>query len=203
MSIKSKLDLELHHLRSYAPAGYFVGLHIRFTSPLMILQTYDEAWVNHYSENAFVVRDPTTIWALGNTGVIRWGDPALPDPYGVFDAARRFGMAYGITCSCGSARSRSIASFSRNDRDYTDAEMESVLMIVDRLHEMTRPADDLTPAQIEALRRIASGDRHAEAAGKLGISESALKARLGGARQRLNARTNAEAIQRAKDYRLI
>ena len=72
-----------------------------------------------------------------------------------------------------------------------------------RLHEMTEPPEELTQAQIEALRCIAGGDRHAAAAEKLGISESALKARISSARVRLMARTTAEAIQRAKDYRLI
>jgi LuxR family transcriptional regulator len=61
----------------------------------------------------------------------------------------------------------------------------------------------LTKAQVEALRCIAQGDRHAAAAAKLGISESALKARLTAARHNLMARTTAEAIQRAKDYRLL
>jgi LuxR family transcriptional regulator len=53
------------------------------------------------------------------------------------------------------------------------------------------------------LRLIAAGDRHAAAAAKLGISESALKARLTAARQRLMARTTAEALQRAQEYRLL
>jgi LuxR family transcriptional regulator len=68
---------------------------------------------------------------------------------------------------------------------------------------LTEPPEELTRAQIEALRCIAGGDRHAAAAAKLGISESALKARITSARIRLMARTTAEAIQRAKDYRLI
>ena len=68
---------------------------------------------------------------------------------------------------------------------------------------MTEPPDSLTTAQIDALRLIAAGDRYAAAAAKLNISESALKARLISARQRLMARTTAEAIQRAKDYRLL
>ena len=38
---------------------------------------------------------------------------------------------------------------------------------------------------------------------KLGISESALKARILGARVKLGARTTAEAIRRAKDFRLL
>ena len=71
------------------------------------------------------------------------------------------------------------------------------------MHAATEPPDSLTPAQIEALRLIAAGDRYAAAAAKLGISESALKARLATARTALLARTTTEAIQRARDYRLI
>lgn len=72
-----------------------------------------------------------------------------------------------------------------------------------RLHELSEPPEALTEAQIEALRCIAGGDRFAAAAERLGISESALKARISSARDRLMARTTAEAIQRAKDNRLI
>ena len=50
---------------------------------------------------------------------------------------------------------------------------------------------------------MASGSRYAEAAALLGISESALKARLKSARERLYARTTAEAIQRAQEYNLL
>ena len=64
-------------------------------------------------------------------------------------------------------------------------------------------AGDLTEAQVDALRCIANGDRHTAAAERLGISESALKARISGARVKLGARTTAEAIQRAKDFRLL
>ncbi|MCO4843340.1 MAG: LuxR family transcriptional regulator, partial [Yoonia sp.] len=61
----------------------------------------------------------------------------------------------------------------------------------------------LTDAQIEALRCVAEGDRHAAAAARLNISESAFKARLSAARSSLLARTTAEAVQRARDYRLL
>jgi LuxR family transcriptional regulator len=67
----------------------------------------------------------------------------------------------------------------------------------------TTPPDSLTGAQIDALRLIANGSRYAAAAAQLGISESALKARLKSARERLLARTTAEAIQRAIEYKLL
>ena len=56
---------------------------------------------------------------------------------------------------------------------------------------------------LEALGTPHAGDRYAAAAAKIGISESALKARLASARTALLARTTTEAIQRARDYRLI
>jgi LuxR family transcriptional regulator len=68
---------------------------------------------------------------------------------------------------------------------------------------MTEPPTKLSKAQVDALRLIADGDRYAAAAAKLKISESALKARLNSVRQALLARTTAEAVQRARDYRLI
>lgn len=201
--MKLGIDVELHHLSLLAPAGYFVGLHIRFTAPLFTFQTYDQAWIDHYTENGFVLRDPMTAWGFSTTGTIRWSDPRLPDPFGLFDVARGFGLNHGVTIACGPIKSRTIASFARSDREYKDAEIETITAIVHRLHDMTEPPEQLTKAQVEALRCIAGGDRFAAAAVKLGISESALKARITSARVRLMARTTAEAIQRAKDFRLI
>ncbi|MEZ5753922.1 MAG: autoinducer binding domain-containing protein [Paracoccaceae bacterium] len=203
MSVKIGLDLELHRLSLLAPAGYFVGLHIRFTAPLFAFQTYDQTWLNHYTEKGYVLRDPMVAWGFSRNGTIRWSDPDLPDPFGLFTEAASFGLKHGCTVSHGPIHSRTIASFARPDREFLDGEIASLQEIVLRMHDMTEPPEELTKAQVEALRCIAGGDRHAAAAEKLGISESALKARITSARIRLMARTTAEAIQRAKDYRLI
>lgn len=203
MSFKSGIDLLLRELDALSPAGYFVGLHIRFSSPLMSFQTYDQAWLDHYTENGYVLRDPMTGWGFSTTGWIRWSDPGLLDPFGLFKEAAEYGLKHGLTVSCGPIKSRTISSFARADREFDDGEVETIVGIVHRLHEMSEPPHDLTKAQVEALRCIAGGDRHAAAAAKLGISESALKARITAARTRLMARTTAEAIQRAKDYRLM
>jgi LuxR family transcriptional regulator len=203
MSIQARIDRELKPLAVLAPQGYFIGLHIRFSSPLMTFQTYDQAWLDHYTENGYVLRDPMTAWGFSTTGWIRWSDASLPDPFGLFKEAAQYGLHYGVTISCGPIKSRTIASFARADREFTDDEIAEIEPIVHHLHDLTEPPDDLTKAQIEALKLIGSGLRHAAAADKLGISESALKARITSARTRLMARTTAEAIQRAKDYRLI
>ncbi len=203
MSTQAGIDLELRKLGRLAPQGFYIGLHIRFTSPLMSFQTYNPAWVNHYTEHGYVLRDPMTAWGFSATGTIRWSDKQLVDPFGLFKEAATYGLKYGMTVACGPIRSRTVCSFAREDREFTDEEISTISGIVHRLHEMTEPPDNLTKAQIEALKYIAGGDRHAAAAAKLGISESALKARLTSARDRLMARTTAEAIQRAKDYRLL
>lgn len=203
MSVRTRIDVELQNLARLATAGYFIGLHIRFTSPLFTFQTYDQRWIDHYTENGYVLRDPMTAWGFSRTGWIRWSDPALLDPFGLFKDAARYGLHYGVTVACGPIKSRTIASFARSDREFRDEEIEKIERAVLRLHDLSEPPEALTEAQIEALRCIAGGDRIAAAAEKLGISESALKARITSARNRLMARTTAEAIQRAKDSRLI
>lgn len=200
---KSAFDRELRKLDAFADAGYFLGLHIRFTSPVMSFTTYTQAWTDHYTNNGYVLRDPMTAWGFCTTGSTRWSNKKIPDPFGIFKEAARFGLRYGVTISCGPIRSRTIASLARADREFTDAEIGEIEVLVKRLHDMTEPPQRLTKAQIEALKCIADGDRHAAAAAKLGISESAFKARLTSARDRLMARTTAEAIQRAKDYGLL
>lgn len=197
------LDPILQSLSLLAPAGYFIGLHIRYASPLMQFSNYNQDWLDHYTEKAYALRDPTIAWGFSTEGASRWGEISIPDPFGLFEEARSFGLIFGLTVSCGPVRSRTISSFARADRDFTDSEIEQISELVRRLHDLTEPPESLTTAQTEALKLIAAGDRHAAAAAKLNISESALKARLMSARQKLLARTTAEAIQRAKDYRLM
>lgn len=203
MSTKLGLDIELHKLGLLSPGGYFVGLHIRFAAPLITFQTYPQAWLDHYTKNAYALRDPTIAWGFSRTGASRWRDFTIPDTFGILAEAQSFGLCYGLTVACGPIASRTIASFARSDREFQDDEIEKIQAIVTRLHEITEPPESLTDAQIEAIRHVAQGDRHAAAAAKLGISESAFKARLNSARQKLLARTTAEAIQRAKDYKIL
>ncbi|SES41749.1 LuxR family transcriptional regulator [Tranquillimonas rosea] len=200
---RSEFDHELRKLDAHAEAGYFVGLHIRFTSPLLAFQTYNEAWAKHYNDNGYVLRDPMTAWSFSTTGSTRWSNKRIPDPFRIFDQAARFGLKYGATISHGPISSRSVASVARSDRELTDAEIEDCTEILHRLHEMSEPGRRLTAAQRDALKCIADGHRHAAAAAKLNISESALKLRLSAARERLLARTTAEAVQRAKDLKLL
>ena len=203
MSTRIDIERKLQDLGRMSPAGYFVGLHIRFAAPMLFFQTFNTAWTDHYTEQAYALRDPIIAWGFSKEGKARWSEIEIPDPFDILEQAKEYGMVYGLAVSCGPVQSRTIASASRSDREFSDDEIDNFAGIVDYLHQITDPPESLTQAQADALRCIAEGDRHARAASKLKISESALKARLNSARQRLMARTTAEAIQRAKDYRLI
>ncbi|WP_304617963.1 helix-turn-helix transcriptional regulator [Paracoccus sp. (in: a-proteobacteria)] len=203
MSPRADINAGLTKLGKIARSGYFVGLHIRFAAPLMQFQTYAQEWSDFYSQNGYALRDPTIAWGFSTVGSCRWSALPIPDPFNILADAANHGLTYGVTVSHGPISSRTIASFARADREFTDAEIAEIEATVRQLHDITEPPESLTKAQKEALRCIAQGDRHAAAAAKLGITESAFKARLISVRERLNARTTAEALQRAKEYRLL
>lgn len=203
MSFNRATTEMLDELAQLSPLGFTVGLHIRFATPLVYHSTFPAGWVRHYNDNAFYLRDPLVFWGIGTTGVTRWSEITLPDPFDVIKQAGDFGLKYGATSSCGPITSRSIVGIGRGDREFTDAELAKLEELAKRLHEEYTPPSELTQAQIEALQCISNGDRHTAAAAKLGISESAFKARLKSARIRLQARTTSEAVRKAREYRLL
>ena len=193
----------LADLDRLAPMGHAAGLHVRFLVPVVSSNTYPQDWQDRYAQQVYGLRDPMIAWAFGGTGAARWSDVALPDPFGVIAEAAEFGLRHGVSVSVGPLTSRSVVACARADRPFTDEEMGEIERIAHRLHDISEPPSALTRAQVEALRRVAGGERHAAAAASLGISESALKARLVSARDKLMARTVTEAVQRAKEQRLI
>ncbi|MDO5703524.1 MAG: autoinducer binding domain-containing protein [Paracoccus sp. (in: a-proteobacteria)] len=203
MSQRADITAGVQKLGRLSPKGFYLGLHIRFAAPLIQQTTYPEEWSDFYSANAYALRDPTIAWGFSTTGACRWSALPIPDPFNILKDAADHGLAFGLTVSYGPITSRTIASFARGDREFSDDEIAEVSATIRRLHEISEPPASLTKAQKDALRCIADGDRHAAAAAKLGITESAFKARLISVRERLMARTTAEALQRAKDYRLL
>ncbi|MEM9795548.1 MAG: autoinducer binding domain-containing protein [Pseudomonadota bacterium] len=186
-----------------APKGYSAGVHIRFASPLYLKSTYPQDWQDLYAANNYSLRDPLVFWGISKTGKTRWSNITLPDPFGVMDKAAQFGLVFGGVVSCGKITSRTIVGVARSDREFTDDEIDAVEEATLGLHDATEPPEDLTPAMVEALRLVGHGFRHTAAAAEIGISESALKARLSSARDRLGAKTTAEALKMAREYRLL
>ncbi len=197
------VELGFARLRRLAPAGFALGLHIRFASAHIMVQTYDIGWIERYTSRGYMLCDPLISWGFSTTGTVRWSGLGFPDPHDVLGQAAEFGLKFGVAVSVGPTSSRSIGGFARADREFTDDEIDRIHDTVRLLHRHSTPPEHLTPAQRHALRLVGAGCRYAEAAALLGISESALKARLKAARERLFARTTAEAIQRAREYSLL
>lgn len=200
MSDRKTLSMLMEELDALATMGCAVALHIRFATPLIKHSTYPEAWRTIYDENAYGLRDPLVFWGVGVLGSARWSEIAMPDPFDILGKARVHGLNYGAVGSYGPITSRSLIGIARHDRECTDTEIAEAMTILHQMHDVAAPPSDLTPAMLEALTLVGQGHRHTAAAAELGISESALKARLSSARIRLSARTTAEAVRKAREY---
>jgi len=203
MFLGKSLDAAFDELNEIAPAGFAAGLKLRFTGPALVRGTYPDEWQEHYADSLMAFWDPVVVWALANTGHKRWSELKIPDPMNVLKQAGEYGMKYGVVISLGKLSKRSLLGIARSDREFTDEEIRHATEIFTHIHTLVTESKTLTKNQADALRLIAGGDLHTAASEKLGISESALKARLKSARIRLNARSTAEAITRAKEQNLL
>jgi LuxR family transcriptional regulator len=154
MDTPPRIALVLGEMQDQSPAGYAIALHVRFTTPTYLFQTYPESWSDHYSKNGLVMQDPTVAWAFEHTGTIRWRDLASSDAAGVLTAAAGHGLAYGFTLSQDRDNSRSLSSFSRSDRDFTDAEIAAIVDLADELHDLTANGASLSAETRDNLRAM-------------------------------------------------
>jgi LuxR family transcriptional regulator, quorum-sensing system regulator SdiA len=150
MTRRASIAALLHDLDARSPAGCAIALHIRFTRPAYLFQTYPQRWRDHYTARGLVMHDPTVRWGLQNSGHVRWADLEAIDAAGVLDEARGFGLMNGVTLAAVTPGSRSIASFARADRDFEDAEIREIEDLLRALHEAT-----LEPGALDAEDRRA------------------------------------------------
>ncbi len=141
-------------LKEAAPAGFAIALHINFTTPRLLLQTYDPEWVKHYSENGLVMSDPTVHWGFENEGTQRWSDLVHLDTAGVLEQARKYGMNYGLTCAVSAEGSRSIGSFSHSESDFDDDKAKVLEEQVKSLHKWTVSSDVMSLELNNALHEL-------------------------------------------------
>ncbi|WP_181164405.1 autoinducer binding domain-containing protein [Amaricoccus solimangrovi] len=144
----------LRELDRRSPAGFAIALHIRFTAPAYLFQTYPKRWMDHYSEHGMVVNDPTVRWGVQNLGHVRWSDLERIDSAGVLNAAKNHGLMNGATIAIMPDGTRTIASFARADRDYEDFEIEELEDLLSRLHAETAGLPRLSAADRSALRQL-------------------------------------------------
>jgi LuxR family transcriptional regulator, quorum-sensing system regulator SdiA len=204
----SSLEEFSDQLGLLAPAGFYVALRVGFSFPSEELNELPDLWVDHYTRHGLVVHDPMMKWAYARTGSVRVSDIESQDPLGVISTAALFGLTHGAVVSTQRANDhgrRSYGFFFRSDREYQATELEVLSSIVGRLHsDQAQPEESpLTAAEVEALRFLSRGMRLRQIADTIGISESAVKARLNGAKRKLSAKTASQAATIAASRRLL
>jgi LuxR family transcriptional regulator, quorum-sensing system regulator SdiA len=144
----------LHDLDERSPAGCAIGLHIRFSAPRYMFQSYPRRWLERYSASGFAVQDPTIRWGMSNVGSIRWCDLEAIDTQGVLERAKDFGIMNGVTIAIFIDCSRSIASFARSDREYEAGEISDLTRIFEKLHRATENVEALSDGDRAALKDL-------------------------------------------------
>lgn len=189
-----------------ASAGFYLALRVGFSFPEEELNELPPNWVEFYTTNGLVVHDPAMKWVYGNTGAVRMAEITLPDPHQVRARAAIFGLSYGAVISVlapADRGRRSYGLFFRQESEFSDADLTDLTGLVRKLHSGISDEPSLTGAEIEAMQMQAAGLRLKQIAGQLGISESAVKARLNNAKKKLGAKTLTQATSIAAARRII
>lgn len=153
---KSEIGTILEKLTQLCPQGYAIALHINFTTPKYLFQSYRKDWSDYYSKKGWVMHDPTVQWGFENTGVTSWESLIPADKYGIFAEAAKYGLKFGFVCAIRSFDSSSFSSFAREDRNYCEAEISQICKLVNILHDMTLNPENLSETEIEHLNQLTS-----------------------------------------------
>ncbi|MDJ1006413.1 MAG: autoinducer binding domain-containing protein [Paracoccaceae bacterium] len=205
------MDERERKLRDYAfdelaPSGYFVAFRVAFLRPEFEFNSLPRAWVLKYTQHGLMMHDPVMRWIYGNSGSVPWSQTGFDDTQGVLAEASQHGLNYGLAVSIVDPADpgiRSFGNFCRSDREYQPHEAKDLVGRLELFFTDLEAPADITEAEVEALRLLKNGLLIKEVAFELGISEGAVKQRLRGAKDKLNARTTPHAVSVASDFGLI
>ncbi len=160
MTPEAEIGTILEALDSLCPEGYAIALHIKFTTPTYLFQTYKTEWIEYYSQMGWVLQDPTVHWGFQNTGTIHWHELEENDTQGIFKKSAEYGLKYGFVLSIETEGSRSVSSFARGDRNFTDDEISEISGLLEILHDKTSKPEQLSQNEREALTRLSVLQTH-------------------------------------------
>ena len=153
MQGQERISALLTRLHAGSPAGFAIALHIRFTAPRYLFQSYAKDWIDTYSRDGLVLQDPAVRWGFVNDGAIRWS--ALEDPAGVLDRAAGHGLRFGAAIAFMRGGTRTMGGFARSDRELTDGEIAGLKATLEVLHDLTGTVEALAPEVHQKLKRMA------------------------------------------------
>ncbi len=154
MANQEKISELIERLHAASPAGFAAGLHVTFTTPRYMFQSYEKSWLDTYSRLGLVLRDPVVRWGFSNTGSIRWSELADQDEAGVLQRAAEHGLRYGSVIAIVRKGSRSMGGFARGDREQTDEEVAGLTADLTELHDLTQKVEHLSPSVHETLKQM-------------------------------------------------
>ena len=140
-------------LAALCDSGFALAVHIRFTRPSLLFQTYPSGWIDHYNEKSYMLVDPTVRWGLTHVGAVEWDSLVDDDTDGVLDAASAYGLANGWTYATGPATSRSLGSMTRTT-PFTPDQRNEICAIIDDIHALTEGFDQMPTEIQDAFRAI-------------------------------------------------
>ena len=156
MSNTTSIAALLHDLDRRSPSGFAIALHITFSAPRYMFQTYAQRWLDRYNAGGLLLRDPVVQFGMQSLGRMRWSELEAMDTGNprVFDEARNYGLMNGAAIAVFGAGTRSIGGFARADREYEDLELEEMEALLRELHDETATLQDLDDDDRAALTRL-------------------------------------------------
>ncbi|MFT5743001.1 MAG: LuxR family transcriptional regulator [Paracoccaceae bacterium] len=163
MEKKDEIVRILTDLQAASPSGFAIAFHIRFTTPDFLFQTYPKAWIDRYSEQGMVMKDPIVRWGFSEVGAIRWSELEETDEAGIIAQSQNFGMNFGIASAIDENGSRSVAGFARHDREFTDDEIAYLESALAELHHLTAHKDGMSAELRNYLQELSVRFTHPRA----------------------------------------
>ena len=203
-AIENERALQL--IGEIAPAGHYVAVRVGFAYPTREINGMPEEWSDTYTRQGLMLWDPSIKWAYENSGHVRWSALDVPDPMNILSLAACHGLTFGVTVAYhdpGASGHRTIGMFSHRIREFSKSEISELEHAVRVLHGESTARRPLTSAEVEVLTLIKNGFLMKQAAAEIGVSESAIKARLKNAKFKLGAKTNTQATAVAQQLGLI
>lgn len=159
----------------------------RLFGPEHFETTYPQSWQERYEKLKWIAVDPVLNWAFrGPGGDERWSAIGVGTVGGkrFMEAARKAGLRYGAVFVRNVGTGVSFISVARPDRELSSGEMAKLSGVATEFFADITTEDRISKRAIDVLQRLADHQSISEISEELGISESAVKARLNDARKK-------------------
>ncbi len=188
---------EMDGLGALCPPGFVLAFNVTLKGAEHLHSTYPQAWQRHYQNSGLLLVDPIMWWIRSNTGHIRWSDVKFPDVANTLGKANKYGINFGASFSMRLNDKLSFLSASRENREFTNEEIQILQFTFSRLAQIVFDKPELSEPEKDMLRDLANGFGHKEIANRHNIAVSTVKARIVSARNKLGSRSSTQAVATA------